>query len=54
VKKTVGLRQAAQDAARDAAPYVHPKLSAVDMRGKLDGDLSVTFKTVYEAPPEKK
>lgn len=54
VKKTVGLRQAAQDAARDAAPYLHPKLTSVDMRGKVDGELSVTFKTVYEAPPAKK
>lgn len=53
VKKTAGLRQMAQDAARDAAPYIHPKLTAVDMRGKLDGELSVTFKTVYESAPEK-
>lgn len=53
VKKTVGLRQAAQDAARDAAPYIHPKLTAVDMRGKLDGEMTVTFKTVYESKPEK-
>lgn len=35
VKKTVGLRQAAQDAARDAAPYIHAKLSAVTLDGKL-------------------
>lgn len=53
VKKTVGLRQAAQDAARDAAPYIHPKLTSVDMRGKVDGDMTVTFKTIYESPPEK-
>lgn len=53
VKKTVGLRQAAQDAARDAAPYIHPKLTAVDMRGKVDGEMTVTFKTIYEPAPEK-
>ena len=53
VKKTVGLRQAAQDAARDAAPYIYPKLTAVDMRGKVDGEMTVTFKTIYESPPEK-
>ena len=53
VKKTVVLRQAAQDAARDAAPYIHPKLTAVDMRGKVDGEMTVTFKTIYESPPEK-
>lgn len=33
VKKTVGLRQAAQDAARDAAPYIHPKLASVQHTG---------------------
>lgn len=54
VKKTAGFRQLAQDAARDAAPYIHPKLTAVDMRGKLEGDFKVVFETVYEAPPEKK
>lgn len=37
VKKTVGLRQAAQDAARDAAPYIHPRLAAVEHTGKDGG-----------------
>lgn len=36
VKKTVGLRQAAQDAARDAAPYVHAKLASVEHKGALE------------------
>lgn len=35
VKKTAGFRQAAQDAARDAAPYVHPKLASVEHSGEL-------------------
>ena len=35
VKKTAGLRQMAQDAARDAAPYVHPKLNSVEMNAKM-------------------
>lgn len=35
VKKTVGLRQAAQDAARDAAPYIHAKLASVEHKGEL-------------------
>lgn len=39
VKKTAGLRQAAQDAARDAAPYIHPKLSAVQHTGKGGGPI---------------
>lgn len=37
VKKTAGLRQMAQDAARDAAPYVHPKLAAIDANVNLGG-----------------
>lgn len=32
VKKTAGLRQMAHDAARDAAPYVHPRLSSIDAK----------------------
>jgi hypothetical protein len=39
VKKTVGLRQAAQDAARDAAPYVHAKLASVEHKGEGGGPL---------------
>jgi hypothetical protein len=35
VKKTAGFRQLAQDAARDAAPYVHPKLASVEHTGEL-------------------
>lgn len=41
VKKTAGFRQAAQDAARDAAPYVHPKLTAVSHTGADGGPLQV-------------
>lgn len=40
VKKTVGLRQAAQDAARDAAPYIHPKLASVQHTGDPDKPVS--------------
>ncbi len=47
VKKTAGLRQMAQDAARDAAPYVHAKLASIAHTGKDGGP--ITFKTVYEA-----
>lgn len=39
VKKTAGFRQLAQDAARDAAPYVHPKLAAVEHTGPEGGPL---------------
>ena len=43
VKKTAGFRQLAQDAARDAAPYVHPKLAAIEHTGKDGGPVAVTF-----------
>lgn len=33
VKKTAGFRQLAQDAASQAAPYIHPKLSAMTHKG---------------------
>jgi hypothetical protein len=46
VKKTAGFRQLAQECARDAAAYVHPKLTAVSHTGSDGGP--VIFKTVYE------
>lgn len=46
VKKAAGLRQMAHDCARDAAPYLHPKLTAVTHSGPDGGP--VIFKTVYE------
>jgi hypothetical protein len=47
VKKTAGLRELAQGAARDAAPYMHPRLASVEHTGKDGGP--VLFKTVYES-----
>lgn len=44
VKKTVGLRQAAQDAARDAAPYLHPKLNSVAFSGPNGGPIEHNHK----------
>lgn len=35
VKKTAGFRQLAQEAARDAAGYVHPRLAAVQHSGDM-------------------
>jgi hypothetical protein len=46
VKKTAGFRQLAQECARDAASYIHPKLTAVSHTGADGGP--VVFKTVYE------
>jgi len=36
VKKAAGFRQMAHECARDAAPYVHPKLAAVELSGNPD------------------
>lgn len=49
VKKTVGLRQAAQDAARDAAPYIHPKLSAIAHSGPNGGPIEIITKEQRDA-----
>ena len=35
VKKTAGFRQMAQECARDASPYIHPRLSNVEHSGRL-------------------
>jgi hypothetical protein len=49
VKQAAGLRQMAHECARDAASYLHPKLTAVTHAGPDGGP--VTFKTVYEQRP---
>lgn len=41
VKKTAGFRQLAQECARDAAPFMHPKLSAVEHTGKDGGPVKL-------------
>lgn len=46
VKQAAGLRQMAHECARDAAAYMHPKLTAVAHSGPDGGP--VMFKTVYE------
>ena len=53
VKKTVGLRQAAQDAARDAAPYIHPKLSSVAHTDPDGGPLKITIVRYADDPSAK-
>lgn len=46
VKQAAGLRQMAVECARDAAAYIHPRLTAVSHTGPDGGP--VMFKTVYE------
>jgi len=47
-KEAAGLRQMAHDCARDAAPYIHPKLSSVAHTGADGGPVQFSFKTIYE------
>ena len=41
VKKTAGFRQLAQECARDAAAYMHPKLAAVEHTGANGGPIVI-------------
>ena len=41
VKKTAGFRQMAQECARDAASYMHPKLAAVEHTGANGGPIEI-------------
>lgn len=43
VKQAAGLRQMAHECARDAAPFMHPKLSSIDAKIKADIEGSITF-----------
>jgi hypothetical protein len=49
VKKTVGLRSMAQECARDAAPYLHPKLSAIAHSGPNGGPIEFVAKEQRDA-----
>lgn len=44
VKKTAGFRQLAQECARDAAPYIHPKLSTIAHTGEDGGPVQIVLK----------
>lgn len=51
VKKAAGFRQMAHECARDAAPYMHPRLQSIAHTGPEGGPLQAIFQTVYE--PDK-
>jgi methanogenic corrinoid protein MtbC1 len=46
------LLKIAHDAAKDAAPYVHPKLAAVEHGGKNGGPLQVSIVRFSDLPTE--
>lgn len=41
VKKAAGFRQMAHDCARDAAPFIHPRLANVEHAGKGGGPINI-------------
>jgi len=43
VKKAAGLRQMAHDCARDAAPYMHPRLNSIAHTGADGGAINVNL-----------
>lgn len=45
-KSMVRFRQIAQECAKDAAPYLHPRLAAVEHTGKDGGAIVVKFDSV--------
>ncbi len=44
VKNAAGLRQMAHECAKDAAPYVHPRLNSVAHTGPDGGNLTIEIK----------
>lgn len=48
VKKTVGLRNMAEECARDAGPFVHPRLTAIS--GPTDGS-AIPVRFIMEGAP---
>lgn len=49
-KKIIGLRSFAQDCARDAAPYVHPKLAQLTHKGDQDNPVRAVVEIAFVAP----
>lgn len=50
VKSAAGLRQMAHECARDAAPYIHPKLTSVAHSGPDGGNLVIEIKRFAPEP----
>lgn len=50
LKTIMGARQAAQECAKDAAPYMHPRLATIEHGGKDGGPLVVEIVRFGEDP----
>lgn len=46
----LGLRKMAQDSAKDAAPYIHPRLANVDANIDMDGKLVIEIVKYADDP----
>ena len=47
VDLVMGYRKAAQECAKDAAPYIHPKLSSTELTGKDGGPMEFRGQMVF-------
>ena len=52
-KELIRFRMIAQDAAKDAAPYIHPRLNAVTHKGDPDNPVEVNQSTKITAQEAK-
>jgi hypothetical protein len=53
LKGALGMRKLAEDCARDAAPYVHPRLQAIQHMGEGGGPIEITrIEWVAVDPPD--
>lgn len=50
VKKAAGLREMAHSCARDAAPYMHPRLAAVEHTGPEGGPVITAVEVTFVRP----
>jgi hypothetical protein len=53
VKKAAGFREMSQNCARDAAPYIHPKLASIEHGGKDGSPLLVELVRFTDADEDK-
>ena len=47
VKQAAGLRQMAHECAKDAAPYIHPRLATIEHKGEDGGAIKLSVAVEY-------
>lgn len=53
LKTALGMRKLAEDCARDAAPYVHPRLQSIQHAGEGGGPIQLAAKVTFVRPARK-